>query len=126
MWHDMITRPGAGVMPEGDLPNQYTRSVDIFAYGLLVLELVSKRKLDVNRNTSWQVGVPWGQGRPAGAPHVYLCLSGYLATRLLGVVARHAGLIALLALQPSKGRVMWGSPAGSLCGSQQLGVRSPL
>jgi hypothetical protein len=42
-------------MPEGDLPNQYTRSVDIFAYGLLVLELVSKRKLDVNRNTSWQV-----------------------------------------------------------------------
>ncbi|GAB4822726.1 hypothetical protein N2152v2_009772 [Parachlorella kessleri] len=43
-----------GVMPEGDLPNQYTRSVDIFAYGLLVLELVSKKKLDVNRVTSWQ------------------------------------------------------------------------
>lgn len=32
-------------MPEGDPSNQYTRSVDIFAYGLLMLELVTGRKV---------------------------------------------------------------------------------
>ena len=31
----------AGVMPEGDPSDQYTRSVDIFAYGLLMLELIT-------------------------------------------------------------------------------------
>lgn len=29
------------MMPEGDPSNQYTRSVDIFAYGLLMLELIT-------------------------------------------------------------------------------------
>lgn len=53
-------------MPEGDLQNQYTRSVDIFAYGLLVLELVTKCRLDVNKNQNWQVGGGGGKRRGAG------------------------------------------------------------
>lgn len=41
-------------MPEGDPSNQYTRSVDIFAYGLLMLELVSGRKVDRSGESDWQ------------------------------------------------------------------------
>ena len=33
-------------MPEGDPSNQYTRSVDIIAYGLVVLELVTCQLMD--------------------------------------------------------------------------------
>lgn len=32
-------------MPEGDPSNQYTRSVDIFAFGLVVLELVTNKRM---------------------------------------------------------------------------------
>lgn len=35
-----------GVMPEGDPSNQYTRSVDIFAFGLVMLEMVTLRRMD--------------------------------------------------------------------------------
>eukprot|EP00887_Chlorella_sp_A99_P005539 scaffold1.g5539.t1 len=34
-----------GIMPEGDPTNQYTRSVDIFAFGLVILELATNRRL---------------------------------------------------------------------------------
>lgn len=47
-------RFGPGVMPEGHLDNQYTQSVDIFAYGLLMLELISGKRLDKNGETGWQ------------------------------------------------------------------------
>jgi WNK lysine deficient protein kinase len=43
-----------GVMPEGDLTNQYTRAVDIFAFGLVMLELVTMKKLDKDTCTVWQ------------------------------------------------------------------------
>lgn len=42
-----------GVMPEGDPSNQYTRSVDIFAYGLVVLELVTCQLMDKSSKSSW-------------------------------------------------------------------------
>lgn len=35
------------VMPEGALSNQYTRSVDIFAFGLVMLELVTNKRINV-------------------------------------------------------------------------------
>lgn len=41
-------------MPEGDPSNQYTRSVDIFAFGLLMLELVTGRPLDRTGELDWQ------------------------------------------------------------------------
>lgn len=44
----------AGVMPEGDPSNQYTRSVDIFAFGLLMLELVAGKPPDRTGETGWQ------------------------------------------------------------------------
>jgi hypothetical protein len=40
-------------MPEGDPSNQYTRSVDIFAYGLVVLELVTCQLMDKSSKSSW-------------------------------------------------------------------------
>ena len=40
-------------MPEGDPSNQYTRSVDIFAYGLLMLELLGGRRVDKNGDTGY-------------------------------------------------------------------------
>ncbi|KAL4431210.1 hypothetical protein ABPG75_006466 [Micractinium tetrahymenae] len=43
-----------GVMPEGDPSNQYTRSVDIFAYGLLMLELITGKRIDRHGDTDWQ------------------------------------------------------------------------
>ena len=43
-----------GVMPEGDLTNQYTRAVDIFAFGLVMLELVTMKRLDKDTSTVWQ------------------------------------------------------------------------
>jgi WNK lysine deficient protein kinase len=42
-------------MPEGNLDNQYTRSVDIFAYGLLMLELLSGKRIDGNKDRGWEV-----------------------------------------------------------------------
>lgn len=45
-----------GVMPEGDPSNQYTRAVDIFAFGLVMLELVTKKRMD-RYNTSWAVAL---------------------------------------------------------------------
>ncbi|KAI3433343.1 hypothetical protein D9Q98_003161 [Chlorella vulgaris] len=48
-------RFGPGVMPEGNLDNQYTRSVDIFAYGLLMLELLSGKRIDGNKDRGWEV-----------------------------------------------------------------------
>lgn len=42
-----------GVMPEGDPSDQYTRSVDIFAYGLVMLELVTLQRMD-RTNAEWQ------------------------------------------------------------------------
>lgn len=44
----------ADVLPEGTNPqNQYTRSVDIFAFGLCVLELATKQKLDSHNAAIW-------------------------------------------------------------------------
>ena len=43
-----------GVMPEGDPSDQYTRSVDIFAYGLLMLELITGRRVDKGGDHEWQ------------------------------------------------------------------------
>ncbi|KAL4418974.1 hypothetical protein ABPG77_000887 [Micractinium sp. CCAP 211/92] len=43
-----------GVMPEGDPSNQYTRSVDIFAYGLLMLELITGKRIERHGDTNWQ------------------------------------------------------------------------
>jgi WNK lysine deficient protein kinase len=43
-----------GVMPEGDPSDQYTRSVDIFAYGLLMLELITGRRVDKGGDLAWQ------------------------------------------------------------------------
>ena len=39
-------------MPE-DIANQYTRSVDIFAYGLLMLELVTGKAVDRHGEMDW-------------------------------------------------------------------------
>ena len=42
------------VLPAGTNPkNQYTRSVDIFAFGLCVLELATKQKLDSHNAAVW-------------------------------------------------------------------------
>jgi len=41
-----------GVMPEGDPSNQYTQAVDIFAFGLVMLELVTKKRMD-REMSSW-------------------------------------------------------------------------
>ena len=42
------------MLPEGTNPqNQYTRSVDIFAFGLCVLELATKQKLDSHNAAIW-------------------------------------------------------------------------
>ena len=44
----------ADVLPAGTNPqNQYTRSVDIFAFGLCVLELATKQKLDSHNAAVW-------------------------------------------------------------------------
>lgn len=43
-----------GVMPEGDPSDQYTCAVDIFAFGLVFLELVTLKKMDKNNSTAWQ------------------------------------------------------------------------
>ena len=59
--HPVIHRPSdpcsadsADVLPEGTNPqNQYTRSVDIFAFGLCVLELATKQKLDSHNAAIW-------------------------------------------------------------------------
>ncbi|CAL8465728.1 g5264 [Coccomyxa elongata] len=41
------------VLPEDNLENQYTRSIDIFAFGLCVLELTTKQRLDRDNAHSW-------------------------------------------------------------------------
>ena len=42
------------MLPAGTNPkNQYTRSVDIFAFGLCVLELATKQKLDSHNAAVW-------------------------------------------------------------------------
>ena len=41
-----------GVMPEGDPSDHYTEAVDIFAFGLVMLELVSRTPID-RFNASW-------------------------------------------------------------------------
>jgi WNK lysine deficient protein kinase len=41
------------VLPENNLENQYTRSIDIFAFGLCVLELTTKQRLDRDNAHSW-------------------------------------------------------------------------
>lgn len=33
--------------------NQYTKQVDIFAFGLIILELATKRKLETNNCAAW-------------------------------------------------------------------------
>lgn len=38
---------------DNELPNQYTRQVDVFAFGLVMLELVSLRRMDRCHSTSW-------------------------------------------------------------------------
>ena len=45
---------GAGVLPNGVNPkDQYTKQVDIFAFGLCVLELATKKKLDSSNCAIW-------------------------------------------------------------------------
>lgn len=41
-----------GVMPEGDPSDHYTEAVDIFAFGLVMMELVSRKTID-RHNASW-------------------------------------------------------------------------
>ncbi|KAI8107752.1 hypothetical protein M9434_004694 [Picochlorum sp. BPE23] len=41
-----------GVMPEGEPSDQYTESVDVFAFGLVMLELVTRTVID-RRTTVW-------------------------------------------------------------------------
>lgn len=44
----------AGVLPNGSgSDNQYTRSVDVFAFGLCVLELATTKKLDHTTQQNW-------------------------------------------------------------------------
>ena len=57
-----------GVMPEGDPSDQYTRSVDIFAYGLLMLELITGRRVDKGGDLEWQERL--GVARNVLAPFV--------------------------------------------------------
>ena len=54
-WPSYLCPTGsADVLPEGTNPqNQYTRSVDIFAFGLCVLELATKQKLDSHNAAIW-------------------------------------------------------------------------
>ncbi|PRW58194.1 COP9 signalosome complex subunit 5b-like [Chlorella sorokiniana] len=63
-----------GVMPEGDPSNQYTRSVDIFAYGLLMLELVTGRKVDRTGETDWQERLA-AVADPAARAFIARCLA---------------------------------------------------
>jgi WNK lysine deficient protein kinase len=39
--------------PDANPDNQYTRSVDIFAFGLCVLELATKQRLDSSNAGMW-------------------------------------------------------------------------
>ena len=44
----------AGVLPNGvNKENQYTKEVDIFAFGLIILELATRRKLEASNCASW-------------------------------------------------------------------------
>lgn len=43
----------AAVLPEDNPDNQYTRSIDIFAFGLCVLELTTKQRLDRDNAHCW-------------------------------------------------------------------------
>ena len=54
-WQSYLCLAGsADVLPEGTNPqNQYTRSVDVFAFGLCVLELATKQKLDSHNAAIW-------------------------------------------------------------------------
>ena len=46
--------PVTGVLPNGSgTGNQYTRSVDVFAFGLCVLELATTKKLDHTAQQNW-------------------------------------------------------------------------
>jgi hypothetical protein len=45
---------GAATLPEGvNTENQYSKAVDIFAFGLCVLELSIKRKVDSSNAAQW-------------------------------------------------------------------------
>ncbi len=45
---------GTATLPEGvNTENQYSKAVDIFAFGLCVLELSIKRKVDSSNAASW-------------------------------------------------------------------------
>lgn len=48
-----------GVMPDGDPKDQYTPAIDIFAFGLVVLELVTGRKMDREHQAQdlWQAAL---------------------------------------------------------------------
>lgn len=62
-----------GVMPEGDPMDQYTCAVDIFAFGLVMLELVTLKRMD-RFNTSWQ-SVVEGIPDPAAREFISKCLA---------------------------------------------------
>lgn len=62
-----------GVMPEGDPSNQYTRAVDIFAFGLVVLELVTAKKMD-RSNTAWSMLLD-GVGDQSARQFIEKCLA---------------------------------------------------
>lgn len=63
-----------GVMPEGDPSNQYTRSVDLFAYGLLMLELITGKRIDRHGNGDWQERLE-GVADPSARSFISRCLA---------------------------------------------------
>lgn len=65
-----------GVMPEGDPKDQYTPAIDIFAFGLVVLELVTGKKMDREHQAQdfWQAALEEVVDPPAH-DFVHLCLS---------------------------------------------------
>lgn len=61
-----------GVMPEGDPSDQYTEAVDIFAFGLVMLELVTLQKMD-RLSSSW-IGALESINDPVARDFIESCL----------------------------------------------------
>lgn len=106
-------------MPEGDPSNQYTRSVDIFAYGLLMLELVTGRKVGPG-GTSGREELPglqrvsvwvWVASVCAGRAGRLVCSRGAIASPVAAEAGWHSLASAATLPFPLTRCHRWTAPA---------------